>query len=310
MSLDARLAAVAAALLLACRANGDLSEAQAKELAERERRLTERLASPGSDSGPLARWMLPAQLVEISGLALTADGKLLAHNDEQAIVSVIDPRRGVVLKQFTVGDKPLRGDFEGIAVSGAEIFLMASNGTIYRFREGNDGDRVPYAMIDTKLGRECEFEGIAIDPDGVILLVCKTVAKKGPRDQLVIYRWDPRVSRASVLGIPYASAIGNNGWKALHPSDIAIDPATRNYVVIAAQEKALIVVTPEGQVVRSGPLPEPSRQAEGVAIGSDGVLYVSDEGSTSAATISLYRWPLPEVASDALSRQVVEDAAP
>lgn len=295
MSLDARLAAVAAALMLfGCRGSGDFSEAEAKELADRERRLAERLASPASDSGPLARWVLPPQLLEISGLAVTAAGNLLAHNDEQSIVYVIDPRRGVVLKQFTVGDKPLRGDFEGIAVSGSEIFLMTSNGMIYRFREGNDGDNVQYSTIDTRLGKECEFEGVAVDRNGVILLACKNVAKKGPKDQLVIYRWDPRLSQASVLGIPYATAIGSNGWKDLHPSDLAVDPATGNYVVIAAQEKALIVVTPEGQVVRSGPLPERARQAEGVAVATDGILYVGDEGSTDPATISLYRWPLTQ----------------
>lgn len=302
------IAALSAALIFSACRGGDLSEAEAKELAERERRLAERIAA--NDSGPLARWVLPSQLLEISGIAVTAEGKLLAHNDEQSIVYVIDPRRGVVLKQFTVGDKATRGDFEGIAVSGSEIFLLVSNGKIYRFREGKDGENVPYTTIDTKLGKECEFEGIAVEPSGVIALSCKNVAKKGPKDQMVIYRWDPRAAQASVLGIPYASAIGSNGWKDLHPSDIALDPATRNYVVIAAQEKALIVVTPEGQVVRSGPLPERSRQAEGVAIAPDGILYVSDEGSTDPATISLYRWPLASVTPPSDSMQTAEGAAP
>lgn len=296
-------------ILSACRGS-DLSEAEAKALSDRERRLAERLASPDSDTIPLARWVLPRQLLEISGIAVTADGRLLAHNDEQSIVYVIDPRRGVVLKHFTVGRKPMRGDFEGIAVSGSEIFMLVSDGRIYRFREGGDGDNVPYATIDTRLGKACEFEGIAVDPSGVILLSCKNVAKTGPRNQLVIYRWDPRARQASVLGIPYASAIGSNGWKDLHPSDLAVDPATGNYVVIAAQEKALIVVTPGGQVVRSGPLPERSRQAEGVAISRDGILYVSDEGGTAPATITLYRWPLPEVAADAYSPQVAQEPAP
>ena len=302
------IAALSAALIVSACGGGELSEAEAEELAQRERRLAERFAA--SDSGPLARWVLPPQLLEISGIAVNAEGKLLAHNDEQSIVYVIDPRRGVVLKHFTVGEKPMRGDFEGIAVSGSEIFMLMSNGRIIRFREGNAGDNVPYATIDTRLGRECEFEGIAVDASGVILLACKNVAKKGPGNQVVIYRWDPRTAQASVLGIPYASAIGGNGWKGLHPSDMAVDPSTGNYVVIAAQEKALILVTPEGHVVRSGPLPEPSRQAEGVAIASDGILYVSDEGSTTPATITLYRWPLPSVPAASDSIQAAGEAAP
>ena len=303
------IAAVIVIAVSACRGGG-FSKAEAEELAARERRLAARLAAPTSESGPLARWLLPPHLLEVSGLAVTANGNLLAHNDENPVISVIDPRRGAVLKQFTFGKRGLRGDFEGIAVSGNEIFLLASNGTIYRFREGNDGDNVPHTTIDTKLGKECEFEGITVDAAGLILLACKNVAKQGPKDQLVIYRWDTRAATASLLGIPYANAIGSNDWKNLHPSDITIDPITNNYVVIAGQERALIIITPEGQVLRSGPLPERSRQAEGVAIAGDGILYVSDEGSTKPATITLYRWPLPPLAADDDSLQVAEQPAP
>jgi hypothetical protein len=107
------IAALIAALISSgCR--GDFSEAEAEELATREQRLASRLALATGDSSaaPLARWVLPPQLLEISGLALTADGNLLAHNDEHPLISVIDPRRGVVLKQFSFGERGLRGDFE------------------------------------------------------------------------------------------------------------------------------------------------------------------------------------------------------
>jgi hypothetical protein len=284
------------AVVIASGCRGDFSRAEAEELASREQRLASRLALATGDSAaaPLARWVLPPQLLEISGMALTANGHLLAHNDENAVISVIDPRRGVVVKQFTFGERGLRGDFEGIAVAGGEIFLLVSNGKIYRFREGEDGAKVPHTIIDTKLGKECEFEGIAVDAAGVIILSCKNLGKGAPKNQMVFYRFNPKTAQASPLVIPYADAIGTNGWKQLNPSDMTLEPSTKNYVVIAAQEKALIEVTPDGRVVRTGPLPDQPRQAEGVAIG-DGIIYVSDEGSTEPATVSLYRWPLPTI---------------
>lgn len=281
----------------ACRQRGEITEAEAAELAEREKRLTARIAGNEIDTlpgGPLARWVLPAELKEVSGLAVTRGGQLLAHNDEQGRVFVIDPKRGVVTKQFLIGKGDLRGDFEAIAVRGDEIFMLVSNGTIYRFREGSDGEEVGFTTLDTRLGRECEFESMAVEGE-IVLLACKNVAKKGPKDQLVIYRWNLSGSptqKPSMLTVPLASLTGPNGWKTLHPSDMAIDPVSKNYVIIASQEKALIEITPEGQVMRSGPLPEPSEQAEGVAILRDGILAISDEGNRSAATITLYRWPL------------------
>jgi len=300
MKLFRAIATVVAvvAVTSACQRRGEITEAEAQELASREKRLADRIAGFAVDTiagSALARWVLPAELKEISGLAVTANGNLLAHNDEQGRVFVIDPKRGVVAKQFMVGTGDLRGDFEAIAVSGADIFMLLSNGTIYRFREGADGQSVKYTTVDTKLGHECEFEGIAIEGDNVALLPCKNVAKKALRDQLVIYRWDLERGSAqqpTMLTVPLARLIGPNGWKSLHPSDMAIDPATGNYVIIASQEKALIEITPSGEVVRAGPLPEPSEQAEGVAITKDGILVISDEGNRQVATITLYRWPL------------------
>jgi type II secretory pathway pseudopilin PulG len=288
-----------AAVGSACRRDRDVTEAQAADLATREQRLAARLATTAVDTtavAPLARWVLPLELREISGLAVTADGNLLAHNDEQARVYVIDPRRGVVIKQFNVGNSGLRGDFEGIAVSGADIYLLTSNGVILRFREGKDREEVAYTRVDTRLGNECEFEGIAVDPASrLLILPCKSVAKKGPRGQLVIYRWDLRKGdsqRPSMLTIPIAVVAAGNPWRTLHPSDMTIDPASKNYVLVAAQEKALVEITPGGELVRAGLLPEPSQQAEGVAITSDGILIIGDEGQDRAATITLYRWPL------------------
>ena len=298
----------ATALASACERRGEISEAEAAELENRAKRLAARLAGHEVDtteSGILARWVLPAELKEISGLAVTANGNLLAHNDEQGRVFVIDPKRGVVVKQFMLGKGDLRGDFEAIAVSGTEIFLLVSNGTIYRFREGADGQSVPYTTIDTKLGRECEFEGMAVDrPDGVVLLACKNVSKKGPRGQLVIYRWSLQggpMQQPSMLTVPLSLLIGPNGWKSLHPSDMAIDPVTKNYVMIASQEKALIEITTAGEVVSARPLPEASEQAEGLAITNDGILMISDEGNRSLATITLYRWPLPTASTSVSS---------
>lgn len=292
----------AIALTSACKRRGELSEAEAAEVASREQRVAARLASDADTAGAaiLARWVLPVELKEVSGLAVTANGSVLAHNDEQGRVFVIDPKKGVVNKQFMVGNGDLRGDFEAIAVRGTEIFMLVSNGTIYRFREGTEGEPVPYTTLDTKLGRECEFEGIAVDARGTVLLPCKNVAKRGPKDALVIYRWELAGSASqqpSMLTIPLPQLVGPNGWKSLHPSDITIDPTTGNYVIIAAQEKALVVITPDAQVVSAGPLPEPSEQAEGVAILREGVLIISDEGNRNPATVTLYRWPLPTSAA-------------
>lgn len=243
---------------------------------------------------PVARWVLPSVLREISGVALTSDGRILAHNDQRGRVYVIDPRRGVITKQFSIGKKAVAADFEGIAVSGGDIFLLESNGDVYQFREGDDGKRVDFTRYDTKLGKECEFESIEIEPGtGAFLLACKVIYRRSERNQLRIYRWmrEPG-GRGSVstINIPLAEAVGTNGWKALSPSDMTIDPKTGNYILITGPEKALIEIASSGSVVRSLPLPSGFEQPEGVAITNDNLIILASEGVTGPGHITIYPW--------------------
>ena len=284
-------------LLFGCRAT------PTAELSARVQRLTASLASTGGDpSSPLARWILPRELGEVSGLALTSDGRLLAHGDEWGQIYVIDPRGGALLKRFSIGASggDTRADFEGITVVGERIVMATSNGMLYEFAEGEDGERVGFVVHDTRLGKECEFEGVAFDSaQGVVVLPCKNVRTRNLKDQMVLYRWrlEGGDSALGPITIPLRQVIGSNSSKELHPSDVSVDPATGNYVLIAAQEKALIEITPLGDVVSAVALPGKHKQAEGVALTRDGILIVSDEATTRPASLTLYRWPLTAATS-------------
>lgn len=278
------------------------ARADSTTLAQREARLERSLVS-GRDSNPadsttvrkaVARWVLPKDLDEISGIALTEDGRLLAQTDERGQISEIDYRRGVVVKQFVVGQPTIKADLEAITVAHAFVFLLASNGTLYEFREGANGERVDYATHDTRLGKECEFEGLAFDSTlNSLLLACKHVAKKHLKDSMVIYRW--KISgdgdRLSMMTIPLERILPAIGEKELHPSDIAIDPLTGNYVIVASMEKAIVEITPTGDVVFARKLPGDHPQAESIAITKDSILIIGDEAKSRPATITLYPWP-------------------
>jgi len=291
------LMVLAATLSLGGCSRLDADGAQKSELKAREKRLTEKLsvARQGGAAVPLAKWILPAALREVSGLALLDDGRLLAHNDEQSRVYVIDPLRGVALKMFIVGQPAIRADFEGITVGPGVIYMVDSNGNIYRFEEGEDREHVRYTLHDPKLGRECEFEGIAYEPDSArVVMPCKNVGMKEMKGNLVIYRWRPEAPEEAptMMAIPLATLVGPSGLKELHPSDMAIDPRTGNYVIIASPEKVIVEITPAGQLVQVIRLPSGPRQPEGIAITNDSILIVSDEARKTAASITLYRWPI------------------
>jgi hypothetical protein len=149
-------------------------------------------------------------------------------------------------------------------------------------------------MYDTGLGKECEFESMAYEMDSSrLVLVCKKFLQKNEPKELLIYHVPlPLGDRSAftALRVPIKDVIGSNKWKNFHPSDINIDPITKNYVIVASHEKGLVVITPDGEVVRSEPLPGDHRQPEGVAVTKDSLLMISDEANVRPPAITLYRW--------------------
>jgi uncharacterized protein YjiK len=272
-------------------ATADTRVAERTREREFQQRLTRADADPTGGT-PVARWIMPEELREISGLALRPDGMLLTHDDNVGKIYVVDPRRGAILKQFVLG-MGVREDFESIAIAGKDIFLLASNGTLFQFREGPDGAGVPYTMSELGIADKCEFESMAYEADSDRLVMpCKKATSKELKDHLVIYRYrlsGPKSERLSVVSYPLKSIISKR-WKGLHPSDMTIDPTTKNYVIIASREDALVELTPSGRPVRVETLPGQHVQPEGVAISSDSLLMVSDEGKKVPPVITLYRW--------------------
>ena len=310
-----RIMVIGLAVLLAgttaCGPNSKQATAKAapvdsSELTRRAQRLVASLAAVDSDAAPdapLAQWVLPHYLHEISGLAFTSDGRMLTHGDQRGRVFEVDYRRGVVVKEFRLGHDSLaiKGDFEGITVVGDTVFLLESNGKLYVFHEGANGESVDYTVHDTGLGKTCEFESVTFAKAiNSLLLACKNVHDKTFKDSLVIFRWKLQgdsATRLTHFTIPLKTVIGANPWQGLHPSDITIDPANGNYVLIASREQALFEITPAGKLVFARALPGEHPQAEGIAITGDGVLVISDEGGnakkpplTRPAVITLYRW--------------------
>lgn len=273
----------------------ELTKLESQRRTELLQRISKANANPAANL-PIAMWIMPPQLREISGLALTSRGTVLTHDDNAGRIYEIDPRTGVLRKGFSLQGNQ-KEDFEAITIAGNDIYLMASDGKLFQFREGADGQQVPFNMFDTHLGKQCEFESLAYEADSArLVMVCKRLLDKKAGKELLIFRLPFPLNAAtfSSIHVPIQDVIGSNKWKNFRPSDITIDPFTKNYVIIASKEKGLVVVTPDGDVVLTEPLPGDHRQAEGVAITPDSILLISDESNVKPAAITAYKWRPPQ----------------
>ena len=231
-------------------------------------------------------WSLPDRLREISGLALTTDERLLAVTDEEAIVYELDYETGRLVKAFALGSPTVRGDFEGIAVIKDDVWLMTSNGLLYRTREGDDGDRVEFERIETGLGDACELEGLTESANDRLLLLCKDARRGEP---LSVFAWTD--DAVSAIELPEDEMEARIDEKGLRPSGIDIDPETGDWLILAAVQHRLFRLSADAREIEDIIALEPNRhrQPEGIAITRDGRLIIADEGGRGRARLTVYR---------------------
>ncbi len=245
------------------------------------------------DPEPVTRWKLPPALREISGLALTADGRLLAHDDERAIVHELDYRGGRIAKSFAFGRDGVEGDFEGIAVFDGRVALSTSRGELYLGPEGGPDERVEFEFHDPGLERECEFEGLAFDPDArILLLPCKSVDSKKVGLKVVAWSVDRQARQPDRdLVLSRSDLTERIGVSRYQASGIDVDPRTGNRVMISARTPLLLVVSADGESLAALALPAGTmhRQTEGIALAADGTLFLADEGGRGRARLAIYR---------------------
>lgn len=239
-----------------------------------------------------AEFELPDWLREASGLAVTADGRILTHGDERGMVAEIDLTTRTARASFSLGQPPIRGDFEGVATAGHRIFLATSDGVLYVTDDTSRG-RARFTRQATGFGDRCELEGLAYEPEAqVLLLGCKVPRDKRLEGFLTLFRWSvAHAAPASPdrLSVPLATMATRTGCASFRPSAVEIDPGSGHIVVLAGPERALVELTTQGALVDGVRLGDRHRQPEGLTFVGDSLLLIADEGGKHHATLSIYR---------------------
>jgi hypothetical protein len=257
-------------------------------------------------SSPASQVNLPAELHEISGLAVTSDGRVFAHGDENGTVYQVDPGSGRITKRFALastgddpdlgkkgGDGRLAGDFEDIAIVGDRFFLVSSNGVLVEFAEGEDGGSVPYRAYPTGLEKVCEVEGLAHDrATESLLLLCKTLREKSEREQVAVYAWsltDRSLGDKPRLVVPWSALAPVTGGKTFNGSALALTPNGRSLLMVAGPQQLFAEVGLDGAPIRGGAVDKGIlSQPESLGFLPDGTLLVASEGGKGQAVLARY----------------------
>ena len=239
------------------------------------------------------QFKLQNKLNEISGLAMTDDGRLFCHDDESAVVYQLDYRRGTVIKRFSLGSGFLEEDFEGIAVKKDTLYMVTSSGNILEFRESPDRGRSAFRLYKTPLSQKNDVEGLEYDPESdCLLLACKGDPGKGFDDHKAVYAFSLRTKKLletprfllSLKDVKKRAVKGN-----FNPSGIARHPKSGTFFIVSADGESIVEIDRNGKLLAQEHLSKKvNSQAEGIAFAPDLSLLICNDGQGGTGTLTVY----------------------
>lgn len=236
---------------------------------------------------------LPSELREISGLAMTEDGRLFAHDDEKPVIYQVDYLTGKIVKRFSLGLFPDRADFEGLAIVGERFFLVTSSGILYEFSEGKDREHVLYKMHRTPLTPAHDVEGVCYDPDThSLLLACKGYAGRGYGKSKAIFAFSLETMKLEIKPrflLSLRELQRKSKQNRFNPSAIEFHPKTKTFFILASEGQSVVEISSTGEVLGQATFGgDVHTHAEGITVTEDLTILISDEGDGKSAKLTRY----------------------
>jgi uncharacterized protein YjiK len=223
--------------------------------------------APYSLETPDKVYTMPSKLSEISGISAFRDNELVCVEDEHGKVYVYNTAKEEVTETIHFEKK---GDFEDITVYNNSIYVLRSDGIIFRI----NGEEVE--EIDPGLKKKDNCEGLFADKQNHRLLIAS-------KEKSTLYALDLRTNETKTL------------WtlqeKDFAPSALAIHPVTQDIYMISTVSRAMLVLSEDGNIIERHPLPRKVfEQPEGISFAANGDLYISNEGRDGKGNILFFRY--------------------
>jgi len=237
--------------------------------------------------GKPEKFSMSESLLEISGICF--------HNGNSDTVYAIQDEEGKLFRVKWGVKKPFnakfgkKGDYEDVAIVNDMVVVMKSNGQLFTFPfEESTWEEVDSVIEYKGLLPAGEFEGMYGDESTKQLyVICKNCLEDDKKHAVTgyIFQVGDAINFAGNFQIN-VDEIKNYAGKVkrgFRPSGLAQNPITKDWFIISAVNKLLVVTDSSWKVRDAYPLSgNIFNQPEGIAFDKQGNLYISNEGDDIA----------------------------
>jgi len=246
---------------------------------------------PHYDFSTPVTFKLDLRLQEISGIIWdNHKDQFIAHNDEKGSVFFLDRGAGTIMGEPYVFN-PAKGDYEDIAIIGADIYVLRSDGTIFKIVTDSLGKRQTADLGRPGLSDKNDFESLYYDSERkALVMLCKN-CDSDDKKIVSAYAYYPDSTGFDnkpiySIDVSKIEELSPRKTSRFQPSAARIHPVLKKLIILSSASNQLAIADTNGNVesvymLAKNIFPQP----EGLTFKSNGEMFIANEGIGSKATL-------------------------
>jgi uncharacterized protein YjiK len=243
------------------------------------------VSPPGYDINKPEKIKVKEILDEVSGIVYSKErNAFIAVDDEQGRLFNIDLKETF---DYTLSKFAPNGDYEDLAYTGKEWFVLKSNGELYLVKNAFTDSVAHENFSFPEKGNE--FEGLCYDDvSNSLWLLCKSCAADKEKNAVSLYAFDIatrqfKTGPAWQVDVNKIKELLSLKELSFRPSAIAIHPLQNLLYILSGVNKMLIIADRNGNIQSAYKLnPSYFKQTEGITFSDNGDMYISNEATDDA----------------------------
>lgn len=238
---------------------------------------------------------LDLKIKEISGVVWdNHKDEFIGHNDEKGTIFYLDKNNAGIVREYEFSAK--KGDYEDIAIANDNIYVLKSDGMLFRIVTDSAGRQKSFDLGKIELSGSNDFEALYYDQDrNAVIMICKNCSTD---DKKVVsaYAYYPDsigFVNKPVYSIDVAKVkeLSPRETSRFQPSAARIHPVLKKLFILSSASNQLVIADTDGNVEGVYMLAKKLfPQAEGLTFKTNGEMFIANEALSSRATLLKFNY--------------------
>lgn len=238
---------------------------------------------------------LDLKIKEISGVVWdNHKDEFIAHNDEKGTIYYLDKNNGDIVRDFQF--TPAKGDYEDIAIANDAVYVLRSDGMLFRIVADSAGSQKSFDLGQIELSGKNDFETLYYDADRrALILICKNCERDEKKVVSAFAYYPDSIGFVNKpiysIDVAKVKELSPRETSRFQPSAARMHPVLKKLFILSSASNQLVIADTSGNVEGVYMLAKKLfPQAEGLTFKTNGEMFIANEALSSKAVLLKFNY--------------------